>query len=583
MLLRSDLPLLESVERFTARLENIYSPELARQTAGRIVTELAVFKNKFPARQHERLWDQRDVLLISYGNSIVQEGQLPLRVLSRFLDQRLKGFVNVIHLLPFFPFSSDDGFAVIDYRKVNPLLGCWEDVARINKSFELMFDLVINHVSSHHQWFEQFIRDELPGKNYFITPPPQAELDKVVRPRESSLLTPVATAAGKKDVWTTFSADQVDVNFANPDVLLEYVRILLDYLAKGARIIRLDAIAFLWKEYATSCMNLSQTHEFVRLLRELLDAAVPQTLLLTETNVPHQQNVSYFGDSDEAHMVYQFSLAPLLLHSLFRGNAHYLNHWARRCCLTPPGCTFLNFTASHDGIGMRPLEGLLPQGEIDLLLKGMEQFGGQISYRTNNDGSKSAYEINITYFDALKGTWLGEDSWQIARFLLAQTLMLGLRGIPAFYIHSLLATPNDYAGVEKGGRARLINRHSWDLHELENLLGDFQSPQAIVFNELRRRIKIRQQQAAFHPDARQQIIHLGDHVCGFWRYSPDGRERILAIHNITDQLRPLYLAGPLEGKLSGRWQGLLTGEEVNGLQATVQLPPYHVLWLKQVE
>ncbi len=571
-----------ALKSLQSRLEKIYSAEIASDLTQRLIAELNTLPDGRSSSPKERLWNQDDVLLITYGDSIRQGQQLPLRTLCQFLRQRLSGFVNIVHILPFFPYSSDDGFAVIDYDQVNPLLGSWDDVALIHEAFDLMFDLVINHVSSQHAWFGQFIRDEKPGKDYFITPPEDAELSNVVRPRESPLLTPVATADGQKNVWTTFSADQVDVDFSNPDIFWEYARILFNYLKHGARLIRLDAIAFLWKEYGTSCMSLPQTHEAVRVLRDLMGLAVPQSILLTETNVPHQQNISYFGDSDEAHMVYQFSLAPLLLHSLYRGNAHYLNDWARTCCLTPPGCTFLNFTASHDGIGMRPLEGLLPQGEIDLLLNGMEKFGGMISYRTNNDGTKSAYEINITYFDALKGTWIGEDSWQVARFLLAQTLMLGLRGVPAFYIHSLLATPNDYAGVEKGGRARLINRHRWDLDELEPLLGDFDSSQAIVFNELRRRIKIRKQQKAFHPDARQQIIHLGDQICGFWRTSLDGEEKVLCVHNMTDKMLPLYLEGPLEESLSGRWLGLLTGEEVNGLQSLVQLPPYQVLWLKKV-
>ena len=572
----------QAYELLKSRLEKIYSAEIASLLAGQLKEELNRFAMAYRAPVRERLWDQEDVLLITYGDSIRQGQQLPLRTLCQFLRQRLQGFVNIVHILPFFPYSSDDGFAVIDYNQVNPLLGDWTDVALIHETFDLMFDLVINHVSSQHAWFGQFTRGDEPGKNYFITPSEDAELSKVVRPRESPLLTPVATADGKKNVWTTFSADQVDVDFSNPDVFLEFVRILLNYLRHGARLIRLDAIAFLWKEAGTSCMSLPQTHEVVRVLRDLMTMAVPKSVLLTETNVPHQQNISYFGDSDEAHMVYQFSLAPLLLHSLYRGNAHYLNDWARACCRTPPGCTFLNFTASHDGVGMRPLEGLLPQGEIDLLLNGMEKFGGMVSYRTNNDGTKSAYEINITYFDALKGTWIGEDSWQVARFLLAQTLMLGLRGVPAFYIHSLLATPNDHESVEKGGRARLINRHRWDLDELEPLLGEFESPQAVVFNELRRRIKLRKQQKAFHPDARQQIIHLGDQICAFWRTSLDGQEKVLCVHNMTDKMLPLYLEGPLEESLSGRWLGLLTGEEVSGLQSLVQLPPYQVLWLKKM-
>ena len=499
--------------------------------------------------------------------------------MTSFLEKNLGEVVSAVHLLPFFPYSSDDGFAVIDYLTVNPELGNWDDIEKLQKSFDLMFDLVINHVSVQHQWFQNFLNGTAPGDGYFISPPESADLGHVVRPRETFLLTPFTTDTGVKKVWSTFSADQIDVDFSNPAVLLEYIRILLSYFEHGARFIRLDAIAFLWKEWGTGCLNLPQTHEVVGLLRTIVDFIGQGKVLLTETNVPHQQNISYFGDSNEAHMVYQFSLAPLLLHSLYRGDSHYLTEWARTCCLTPPDCTFFNFTASHDGIGMRPLEGLIPQGEIELLLKGMESFGGQISYRSHADGGKSAYEINITYFDALKGTWIGHDSWQLARFILAQTLMLGLRGIPAFYIHSLLATNNDHDAVQNGGRARLINRHKWDRDALESQLNDQESQHALVFNELRRRIKIRKQQPAFHPDARQEILFLGQHLFGFWRYSLDGCQKILAVHNLTDRVQHLYLDAALDGQLPGRWVGLLTGEIVTSSQGMIKLPPYHVLWL----
>jgi sucrose phosphorylase len=211
----------------------------------------------------------------------------------------------------------------------------------------------------------------------------------------------------------------------------------------------------------------------------------------------------------------------------------------------------------------------------------MEKFGGLVSYKVNEDGSKSPYEINIGYYDALKGTWLGDDCWQVARFLLAQTLMIGLRGIPAIYIHSLLATPNYLAGVEQTGRARTINRRRWQREELDKWLADEQSDQAIVFNELRRRLKIRRAQPAFHPDARQEVLYLGEHLFGFWRVSLDGQQKLFAVHNLTDQERTLYLDGALDGQFVGRWVGLLTGEVVTSERAVIELPPYHVLWLVQ--
>lgn len=563
------------------RLGRLYRSETATSVADQIVNEL-VNNGMISEPVACRLWSQADVILITYGDSLVEPGSAPLKVLQRFLSKQLSNLISTVHILPFFPYSSDDGFSVIDYYQVNPDLGSWDDVAAIAEQFDLMFDLVINHISSQSDWFKNFIAQREPESDYFIVADPATDLTQVVRPRQSSLLTPVETSSGTQHVWTTFSADQVDLNFSNPQVLLEMVRVLLFYLRNGSRFIRLDAVAFLWKELETNCINLPQTHEVVKLLRELMEIAVPQSVLLTETNLPPLQNRSYFGDSDEAHMVYQFSLAPLLLHGLFRGSSHYLYSWARGGFAAPPGCTFLNFTASHDGVGLRPLEGLLPDAELALLLNGMQQFGGLVSSRTKPDGSEAPYEINIGYFDALSGTLLGRDCWQVARFLLAQTLMLGLRGIPALYIHSLLATPNDYQGVAETGRSRAINRRSLEYVNLDEQLADLQSPQSRIFRELCRRLEIRKQQPAFHPDARQEVLPVGDSLFAFWRYSQDGMQRLLAVHNMTDRSQTLYLDGPLDGQLTGNWTELIERTDFPSPGSRLLLAPYQVNWLSQL-
>ena len=580
---RTGNPRLDTFHQQTlSRLKMLYSADIAESVADQLVADLQhAGVDSEPAAC--RPWSQADVILITYGNSIINTKTNPLQVLQRFLADRLSGLVSTVHILPFFPFSSDDGFSVIDYYRVNPELGSWDDVAAIGEQFDLMFDLVINHVSSESDWFKDFLAQRLPAAEYFITADPATDLSEVVRPRQSPLLTAVETSAGTRHVWTTFSADQVDLNFSNPEVLLEMIRVLLFYLQQGSRFIRLDAVAFLWKELGTNCINLPQTHEVVKLLRELMELAAPQSVLLTETNLPPLQNRSYFGDSDEAHMVYQFSLAPLLLHGLFRGNSRYLYAWARGGCVAPLGCTFLNFTASHDGVGLRPLEGLLPDAELALLLNGMQEFGALISSRTKPDGTEAPYEINIGYFDALSGTWLGRDCWQVARFLLAQTLMLGLRGIPALYIHSLLATPNDYDGVKATGRARAINRRSLQYDELSEQLADDASSQSRVFRELRRRLELRKEQPVFHPDARQEVIPVGDSLFAFWRYSLDGSQRLLAVHNMTDQQQRLYLDGSLDGQLTGDWIELLEGNSLQNPQTVLPLAPYQVLWLSQTE
>ncbi len=403
----------------------------------------------------------------------------------------------------------------------------------------------------------------------------------VVRPRNTPLMVPVHTRKGTTHVWATFSEDQVDLNFCNPEVLIEFVKILLFYIEKGSRFIRLDAIAFLWKEPGTRCIHLRQTHEVVKLFRDIVDAVAPQCILITETNVPNGENISYFGHSDEAHMVYQFSLPPLLLHALHRGNASYLTRWAIDYPRPPSGCTYLNFTASHDGIGLRPLEGLLPEDEVSELIDALHEYGGFVSMKSNADGIDTPYEINITLFDALKGTHQGSDQWQVPRFLCSQTAMISLQGIPAIYIHSLTACPNDYYGVEQTGRTRSINRHKWDVDELTQLLENHEMPNAIVFNELRRRLGIRRQQEAFHPDSDQRTLDLGEAFFSQWRLGEN--QQILCIHNVTSQAQTVTLPLSPSGKNIECWHELIEGREQLADAGELKLKPYQSVWLEAAE
>ncbi|HHH38874.1 MAG TPA: alpha-amylase [Sedimenticola sp.] len=564
-------------ERVEARLRILYPAYQVAATLGRLCRLVAEHRRQYPPRQRER-WNQEDTILITYGSSIQDQEGRHLETLNRFLVQQLTGTVNSVHLLPIFPYSSDDGFAVIDYREVDAGLGDWQDVEHIGRDFNLMLDLVINHCSRENLWFIDFINNVAPGKDWFIELDPGTDVSQVVRPRTSPLLVPVHTHCCVKHVWATFSEDQIDLNFANPEVLLEFISIFLFYVARGARFIRLDAIAYLWKQLGTRCIHLRQTHEVVKLLRDIIEAAAPHCVLITETNVPNGENISYFGNSDEAHMVYQFSLPPLLLHALYRGDASRLTRWAQDYPRAPRDCTYLNFTASHDGIGLRPLEGILDPEEIDELVGAMREYGGYVTMRSHADGSETPYEINITYFDALKGTWRGEDELQVPRFLCAQTVMLALQGIPAVYIHSLTATPNDYTGVEHSGRTRSINRHRWRLEELERLLQEPGSPQALVFDELRRRLRIRRQQPAFHPESDQQTLDLGSDLFALWRSTKF--QRILAVSNMTERVVSVDLpAHPCDGP-GALWRDLIGARDYPSGVGHIVLVPYQSLWLE---
>ncbi|MCP1313472.1 sugar phosphorylase [Halomonas sp. 707D7] len=537
------------------------------------------------------LWSEKDQWVISYGDSIVADDTPPLTVLGDFLRRHLDGVISGVHVLPFFPWSSDDGFSVIHYREVNPALGDWSHIRELARHFDLMGDLVLNHVSRESLWFVDYLTGSLPGRDFFIEVDPATDVSQVTRPRSSPLLVPVATRRGTRHLWATFSDDQIDLNFENPDVLLEFVGILLFYLLQGVSIVRLDAVAFVWKRLGTTCIHLPETHAVVRLLRAIVDEVAPNTLLITETNVPHAENISYFGlerlapkaagpvrTADEAHMVYQFALPPLLLHTLTRGEAATLQGWLASLPELPDTCTYLNFTASHDGIGVRPLEGLLPDHERDALLELMHRFGGFVSMRSNPDGSDTAYEINITWFEAMRGTRRGPDPWQIARFLCSQAIMLSLQGIPALYLHTLTGSLNDVEGVERSGRLRSINRRQWPRDELELLLASPSTPTHDVFHALRALLALRRAEPCFHPGAAQHVLTTPDNLLAIERGPLEDGRRLLALFNVTDRPVPLDEAGPalIEALGQGGWR-TLEGPTAGPVDAP--LAPYATRWL----
>ncbi|UTA49068.1 alpha-glucosidase C-terminal domain-containing protein [Simiduia sp. 21SJ11W-1] len=569
-------------QRLVDHLHRIYHqvrPDLdTNQLAEQLVGAMALTQGARDIDPYTNRWDAADAIVITYGDTLLSENEAPLHTLKQFLDTHLKGVVNSVHILPFCPYSSDDGFSVMDYSSVNPALGDWSHLRNIANDYRLMADLVINHCSARSLWFDNFINQKDPGKDYFYTAPPTQDTRAVVRPRTNPLLQAVQTAAGEQHVWCTFSFDQVDLDFRNPEVLLQFVRIIRQYLDNGVKIFRLDAIAFLWKTPGTPCINLPETHEVVRLLRALIEQAAPDAIIITETNIPNQENLTYFGNNNEAHWIYNFSLPPLLVHALLTGDSKHLKRWMMTMPPARNGTTYFNFIASHDGIGLRPVEGLLSQDELITLTDTLIRFGGRISWRTGADGERHPYEANIALYDALQGTVNGPDTFNLARFICAHTIMLGLEGVPAFYIHSLLATSNDYQRMEHSGHNRAINRHQWQANKLTAALADAQSQHAQSFAALTRLIKLRAKQPAFHPNATQFTLHLGDALFAFWRQSLDRQQNIFCISNLSNQ--PQQLATSSVNLVSNDpWQDLIAGEAFDAEAELITLAPYQTIWL----
>ncbi|MGD9003005.1 MAG: alpha-amylase family glycosyl hydrolase, partial [Desulfobacterales bacterium] len=473
----------------------------------------------------------------------------------------------------FFPYSSDDGFSVMDFLEIDPALGTWQEVAAIGQDFELMFDYVVNHFSSKGQWFQNYLADQKGFEEFAIEVDPATDLSMVTRPRSLPLLSEYKKNDGQTvHIWTTFSADQIDFNFKSLDVLAKMIDVLLFYADQGATILRLDAIAYLWKEIGTNCIHLPQTHEMVKLFRAALDQVAPDVIILTETNVPHTENISYFGDGrDEAQMVYNFTLPPLLFYSFVTEDATILSEWAKGLHLASTDNTFFNFTASHDGIGVRPLEGILEPSEIEKLIEIVKSNDGQVSYKRNPDGTDSPYELNITYVDAI----LGDTSSTLAdKFLASQSIQYALPGVPATYIHSLLGSRNWVEGVQETGRARTVNREKLQVEKLISELNNPESFRARVFFPYLNLIKIRKKQSAFHPNAGFEILDTAPKVFGIKRYSQD--QTIVALTNISSQSVSVSLPA---GAANGPMVDLVTGEGID--TTAIQLNPYQYLWLEE--
>jgi sucrose phosphorylase len=573
----------------------LYGKQKASHLWSQLEVRLADFAQRYPQLREKALppserLSERDAILITYADQIDEPGCPPLQTLADFMETHLRGVVSGAHLLPFYPYSSDDGFSVIDYRQVNPRLGTWSDVRRLGQHFRLMFDAVINHISRQSDWFQAFLRGQDPHTHYFIVVAPETDLSMVVRPRALPLLTPVETVLGPRHVWTTFSDDQIDLNYANPQVLLEIVDLLLFYVAQGVEIIRLDAIAYLWKEIGTPCIHLPQTHRVVKLFRDVLDAVAPRVLLITETNVPHEENISYFGHplpetggTDEAQLVYQFPLPPLVMHSILSGNARVLSKWAAGLETPTKHATFFNFTASHDGIGVMPARGLLSEAEIQALVKVTLAHGGRVSYKANPDGSRTVYELNISYFDALSNPAAGEAlAVQVKRFIASQAIMLALAGVPGIYVHSLLGSQSWHEGVTHTGHNRTINRQKFDRTSLERELAEPTLLRCQVFAAYTRLLRARAAEPAFHPYGGQRVLFLNEGVFALIRTSPDGGSQVLCLHNVSGQVQTVQVCPTDLDLPTGTWRDLITGEAyaAGTDRPSISLSPYTALWLK---
>ena len=593
----------ETRKKLRKRLAFIYNEETAEHYLPELERILQIYyAHKLPEMikaeagyNPANRFTEKDVILITYGDLIRGEEPSPLATLEKFCNTYLEGTINTIHILPFFPYSSDRGFSIVDFNTVDPRLGTWDDIRELGKNYRLMFDGVINHVSAKSHWFQEFLNGNPYYKNFFITfkspdelPPEQRRL--IFRPRTSDILVKFDTINGPRYVWATFSADQIDLNYKNPDVLMRVLEVLLLYVRHGASIIRLDAVTFLWAEPGTRCIHLKQTHEIVKLFRDVLDAVAPQVALITETNVPHEENISYFGNGrDEAQMVYNFALPPLVLHTFYSQDATALSRWAMGLETNSSTTTFFNFLDSHDGIGLMAVKNILSRKELETIVNKTIDHGGFISYKTGSDGSEEPYEANITWFSALSDDDKdqGDLAFQVKRFVASRCIALMLPGVPGIYLHSLMGSKNDVEAVLKTDSKRDINRTVIDGKLITKALKDPLSKISRISRELGRLIAIRARKRAFHPNGKQQILELAPEVFSVLRVSPERDQYILSLVNVANKVCHLEIDCTrlkLEDEciVENHWYDLVSGMEwlAEKRRLSITMMPYDVIWLE---
>ena len=562
--------------KISFKLNQIYN-FLPKNEIDLIAEEISQIINHFNRNNKKKNWfvSEKTTMVICYGDSIYSKNKKHLKTFQAFFNKKLNKFIDTIHFLPFYPSSSDSGFAVKDHYKIDSKFGNWLNIKNFSSKAHIMADMVINHASARGLWFKNFLKEKKPGKDYFLLVNSKFNTSKVVRPRDHKLLKEINIFKKKEYLWRTFSDDQIDLNFYNPKVLLRFIKIMLNLIKNGVTIFRLDAIAYLWKKSGTKCINLKQTHEIVKVLRIVSDSLSIKSIIVTETNLPEKENLSYFGNNDESNWIYNFTLPPLLIYSLLFENGTYLNAWSKKLPQTKKGNSYLNFIASHDGIGMRPLEGIINNQSIKKLLLRLKKNGSKFSYRKVNNNKKKVYESNITVFDALKVSDKDKKGlYNFQRYMAAHAIMFSFEGVPAIYFNSLFGKSNDEARYVITGNNRDVNRFKWNELNILKKIKSNSSKEYYIFETLKHLLKVRKQQKAFHPNAYRANINLGDNFFCIKRVSLDKKQTILCITNLTSKLQNAKI-----NKKFNKFKNLINQNIKIQYSNCIDLKPFQTIWL----
>ena len=415
---------------------------------------------------------KNQVQLITYVDRLSGGGLSELRAL---LNGHLRGIFGGVHLLPFFnPIDgADAGFDPIDHTEVDSRLGTWEDVGTLSEDFELTADLIVNHISSKSLQFQDYYRQGpdsqfagmfLTYDRVFPLGASEADLLRIYRPRPELPFTNVRLESGERRLlWTTFAAQQIDVDVDHPQCRAYLAAILERFRSARIRLIRLDAIGYAIKKPGTSCFMIPETFRFIALLAAQARALGMEVLVEVHSHYLQQLEIARKVD-----WVYDFALPPLVLHSLFTGDARPLAHW-----LTIRPYNSVTVLDTHDGIGVIDVgadgegeSGLLASAEIDQLVETIHSRSQGESRRATGAAANNLdlYQVNCTFYDALGRR--GNE------YLIARAVQFFVPGVPQVYYVGLLAGTNDMDLFARTRVGRDVNRHYFTPGEIQSAVAN---------------------------------------------------------------------------------------------------------------
>lgn len=519
--------------------------------------------------------------------------------------------VTYLHLMPLLkprPAPNDGGYAVMSYRQVNPELGSMSDLADLaadlrQNGISLCIDLVCNHTAKEHRWAQQAIAGDALYQDYYWM-----FADRTMPERYEQTLPEIFpdfktgnfTYYEKIDrwVWTTFNEYQWDLNYANPAVFAEMLEIILFLANRGVEVLRMDAVAFMWKRLGTDCQNQPEAHYLLQAFRALSRIAAPALLLKAEAIVAPDRLIHYLGRgraaNKECELAYHNLFMVLMWSALAERRAVLMTHALQQMPEAPSGCAWITYARCHDDIGWAVsdedaagvgLSGRLHRAFLSDFYSG--RFAGsfargatfQFNPRTGDRRISGAMASLAGLEVAQERQDHREIDLAVRRILLLHNLMFAFGGIPLIYMGDELGLQNDYSYLhhaDLAGDNRWIHRPRMDWNRAAERY-DERSTAAQIFQGLLGLVAARKATPALHAQSRADAVWTGnDHVFALMRHSPRGR--VLVVANMSEVLQTVSQLRLEELGFGPPLSDLITGREVT-CQPALALGPYKAMWL----